>query len=1271
MSSATIPSEVSNPVIQPLTPYVGSIAGVLRPGMRFHVEGTVHPNAHEFQINFKAGVNNGDDVAFHFNPRIGQNVTMNAFLNGQWMMAELGSNMPFVRGASFKLLFIVYKDFYEVHVNGMRFYTFNHRIPLDRITTLAISGDISIIWLGFEDWRQTFTYSIPSVVSNPIIQPSIPYIGPVAGGIRPGMQLHVEGAIPSNAKQFQINFKTGLQDGDDTAFHFNPRIGQSVYMNVFRNGQWQKEELGQNKPFVGGASFNLLFIINRDFYEVHVNGEHIYRFNHRIPVDRVNTLGISGDVLIRWLGFATESTTPKTPTPPSPSMSSISLPLDIMYPISNPRLPYVKTPGGLKEEMAFFLQGTILTNAASFAINFKTGPGDAEDVAFHYRPWLKAKTVLNSFQNGWKEAEDVHSVPFTRGETFILLIAIMSDCYKVYVNGQRHCTFRHRIPLEKVSTVQICENVATNVCGFIDNWSTHLSFAELKGVTESSTSIVPFLPLETSYPINFPEIPYANKIPTGLKPGMAMFVYGTVLANAVCFAVNFKTGRGECDDIAFHYNPRFSGETVLNTFKKTSGWGTPENLPGLPFTRESKFQIIFAFKSEGYKVYVNGSKHCTFKHRIALENVSAIEIPRNPGKTFSGVTIQFIGFVERCVFNVLICKLKSWNTTSSIMAMSLISLPIEIFSTTSNPGLPDVPFKNDMVLFLQGVILPDADRFVINFKSGNRANSNIAFHYNPRLNDRTALNTFKDRSWGTEEFISSVPFTKGGAFIILVAVTSAGYEVFVNGVKHCTFQHRLPLEEVYFVNICGKVAIYNWGFIENGTTSSAFTSLKKVTQSSTSVLPDLSLLTLSPISYPALTYSGKIAKELKEGMAMFLYGTLHERATDVAISFRSPDILVDNVVLSFCLPASKFTRAKFTGQMIFAFKSEGFEVYVNGSKYYTNKNRIPLDKITTIVIPESITVQFLGFVESWNTTSSIMAMSLISLPFEIISTTNNTQGLPDVSFKNDMVLFLQGVIPADADRFVINFKTGPSPIANIAFHYNPRLNDRTALNTFKDRSWGTEEFISSVPFTKGGAFIILVAVTSAGYEAYVNGSKYYTHKNPVPLDKVATITVQFLGFVESWNTTSSIMAMSLISLPFEIISTTNNTQGLPDVPFKNDMVLFLQGVIPVDADRFVINFKTGPSPIANIAFHYNPRLNDRTALNTFKDRSWGTEEFISSVPFTKGGAFIILVAVTSAGYEVFVNGAKHCTFQHHLPLEDVFIVNIGGNVAIYNWGIID
>lgn len=39
---------------------------------------------------------------------------------------------------------------------------------------------------------------------------------------------------------------------------------------------------------------------------------------------------------------------------------------------------------------------------------------------------------------------------------------------KVIVNGSRHCTFNHRIPLTKVTGLFICGDVNINFFGFMD-----------------------------------------------------------------------------------------------------------------------------------------------------------------------------------------------------------------------------------------------------------------------------------------------------------------------------------------------------------------------------------------------------------------------------------------------------------------------------------------------------------------------------------------------------------------------------------------------------------------------------------------------------------------------------------------------------------------------------------------------------------------------------------------------------------------------------------
>uniref|UniRef100_A0A8C2K967 Galectin n=1 Tax=Cyprinus carpio TaxID=7962 RepID=A0A8C2K967_CYPCA len=218
---------------------------------------------------------------------------------------------------------------------------------------------------------------------------NLPYVAPISGGLREGMALYLKGVIPTNAERFEINFKTGQSDSDDTAFHFNPRLHQKVVMNSFRNRKWEAKE--RACPHTGCVAL---------VYQVYVNGKELYIFKHRIPLEKVSTLNISGHVVVSLFGFisAWEPTV-----------------------CSHPRnLPYVAPiSGGLREGMALYLKGVIPTNAERFEINFKTGQSDSDDTAFHFNPRLHQKVVMNSFRNRkWEAKESVSDNPFKKGETF-------------------------------------------------------------------------------------------------------------------------------------------------------------------------------------------------------------------------------------------------------------------------------------------------------------------------------------------------------------------------------------------------------------------------------------------------------------------------------------------------------------------------------------------------------------------------------------------------------------------------------------------------------------------------------------------------------------------------------------------------------------------------------------------------------------------------------------------------------------------------------------
>uniref|UniRef100_A0A3B1J973 Galectin n=1 Tax=Astyanax mexicanus TaxID=7994 RepID=A0A3B1J973_ASTMX len=104
--------------------------------------------------------------------------------------------------------------------------------------------------------------------------------------------------------RFAINFKTGSSDGDDVALHFKPCIGQKVTLNSFRNGKWESEESASAEPFTRGAPFTMFFAINTEGYEVFVNGVKHCMFKHRIPVEKVSTLNIGGDVSLNMIDLS-------------------------------------------------------------------------------------------------------------------------------------------------------------------------------------------------------------------------------------------------------------------------------------------------------------------------------------------------------------------------------------------------------------------------------------------------------------------------------------------------------------------------------------------------------------------------------------------------------------------------------------------------------------------------------------------------------------------------------------------------------------------------------------------------------------------------------------------------------------------------------------------------------------------------------------------------------------------------------------------------------
>ncbi|XP_077901911.1 uncharacterized protein LOC144376989 isoform X1 [Ictidomys tridecemlineatus] len=111
-----------------------------------------------------------------------------------------------------------------------------------------------------------------------------------------------------SSTRFQVDFQCGcsLHPQLDIAIHFNPRFHTTkphVICNTLHSGRWQREARWPGVALQRGASFLILFLFGNEEVKVSVNGWHFLHYRYRLPLSRVDTLGIFGDILVKAVGF--------------------------------------------------------------------------------------------------------------------------------------------------------------------------------------------------------------------------------------------------------------------------------------------------------------------------------------------------------------------------------------------------------------------------------------------------------------------------------------------------------------------------------------------------------------------------------------------------------------------------------------------------------------------------------------------------------------------------------------------------------------------------------------------------------------------------------------------------------------------------------------------------------------------------------------------------------------------------------------------------------
>lgn len=187
-------------------------------------------------------------------------------------------------------------------------------------------------------------------MNPPLYNPSIPYLGPVPGGVLSvGALLRVQGTPHATARCFAINLQCGpsVHPRDDIALHLSPVFSPPprVVRNSIQQQQWGPEEShGDPFPLVAGQGFEIIVLVEHDHYKIAINGGHYAEFRHRIPIHRVTHIAIDGEVSVSMLHFegsALSSAPPPGPMyPPLSGDTAMPMPMLVPVPMSGRVSPY-------------------------------------------------------------------------------------------------------------------------------------------------------------------------------------------------------------------------------------------------------------------------------------------------------------------------------------------------------------------------------------------------------------------------------------------------------------------------------------------------------------------------------------------------------------------------------------------------------------------------------------------------------------------------------------------------------------------------------------------------------------------------------------------------------------------------------------------------------------------------------------------------------------------------------------------------------------------
>ncbi|CAG9538047.1 unnamed protein product [Cercopithifilaria johnstoni] len=254
---------------------------------------------------------------------------------------------------------------------------------------------------------------------------AMPFKTRISQPFQEGQTIHAVGTVKPDAKRIDINFHKGAARDADLPLHLSIRFDEGkIVCNSYMSGNWGSNEQRIKNYFKPNANFDIRIRLINNNYQIFANLMEAGTFERQVPLDGVDHVSITGDLVNLRLFHYGGRVNPI----PYTALAEV---------IPGRRLDISVLPTGKRFNINLYNNNR--KHAMQISVRFNEGT-----------------VVRNAMENNmWGREEREGGMPIAKGEIADITIINEKFSFQIFFNGVRFTTFAHRGSPDDIKMLEI------------------------------------------------------------------------------------------------------------------------------------------------------------------------------------------------------------------------------------------------------------------------------------------------------------------------------------------------------------------------------------------------------------------------------------------------------------------------------------------------------------------------------------------------------------------------------------------------------------------------------------------------------------------------------------------------------------------------------------------------------------------------------------------------------------------------------------------------